>query len=155
MLLFLDDDPSRLRFFADLVPDAQRVNERIELLYDRDHQIGHSYFLEAQSLSDLRKIFCDAVIPMLQEYFYGDWGKICAVLGCPFDPATGKTYPSNKFPLITPTKLESSQLTGVDLDDYEDKVRCDVSRTFIDATDEGLVAYFQGVLKTADPYETE
>ena len=60
------------------------LNERIRFLYDRDHQLGHSYFLNVNSLEDLRLVFVDRVIPLLQEYFYGDWHKICIVLGCPY-----------------------------------------------------------------------
>jgi 5-methylcytosine-specific restriction protein B len=56
------------------------MNERIELIYDRDHQIGHSYFMSIESLDDLRDIFSNEIIPLLQEYFYDDWEKIRFVL---------------------------------------------------------------------------
>ena len=59
------------------------INKRIEALYDRDHQIGHTYFLglrDNQSLSKLADIFRHAVLPLLQEYFYDDWEKINVVL---------------------------------------------------------------------------
>ncbi|PXX22841.1 McrB family protein [Arenibacter sp. ARW7G5Y1] len=58
-----------------------KINERIELLIDKDHQIGHSYFYEIKSLKDLRIVFKDKIIPLLEEYFYGDFGKIGLVLG--------------------------------------------------------------------------
>lgn len=60
------------------------MNERIEALYDRDHQIGHAYFLplkEDPSLAKLSDIFRHSVLPLLQEYFYEDWEKIDMVLG--------------------------------------------------------------------------
>lgn len=57
------------------------INERIEVLVDRDHTIGHSYFLECDSMASLQKVFEKKVIPLLQEYFYGDYGKIGLVLG--------------------------------------------------------------------------
>ena len=57
------------------------INERIEVLVDRDHTIGHSYFLECDSLESLKRVFENKVIPLLQEYFYGDYGKIGLVLG--------------------------------------------------------------------------
>lgn len=63
------------------------MNQRIEKLLDRDHHIGHSYFMQAEkslSLSGLKMIFRDKIIPLLQEYFYGDYGKIAAVLGSDF-----------------------------------------------------------------------
>lgn len=60
------------------------LNERIELLYDREHTIGHAYFTplrEDPSLDALEGIFKDRIFPLLQEYFYEDYGKIRAVLG--------------------------------------------------------------------------
>jgi 5-methylcytosine-specific restriction protein B len=62
----------------------QRINERIEKLLDKDHQIGHSYFIlkEGESVEDkLLDTFYKKIIPLLQEYFYGDFGKIGLVLG--------------------------------------------------------------------------
>ncbi len=57
------------------------INSRIELLVDRDHTIGHSYFMDLNGLDDLVTAFKDKVVPLLQEYFYGDYGKIGLVLG--------------------------------------------------------------------------
>ncbi|GAB3313414.1 hypothetical protein GCM10027299_00440 [Larkinella ripae] len=69
--------------------DLLRVlNERIEYLYDRDHLIGHAYLLAVQSHEELCDVFCDRIIPLLQEYFYNDWRKIQMVLGD--NPAWGK-----------------------------------------------------------------
>jgi len=68
--------------------DLQRllktINERIEKLLDREHQIGHSYFLEVDDLENLKQVFKDKIIPLLQEYFFGDYGKIGLVLGKEF-----------------------------------------------------------------------
>jgi len=63
------------------------INLRIEKLLDKDHCIGHSYFFKLNndsSLKMLQQIFKDNIIPLLQEYFYGDFGKIGLVLGKAF-----------------------------------------------------------------------
>ncbi len=59
------------------------MNCRIKALYDRDHQIGHSYFMrlrESGDLETLKDIFRHEILPLLQEYFYDDWEKINLVL---------------------------------------------------------------------------
>jgi len=61
-----------------------RINGRIEALIDRDHTIGHSYLINVRNMEDLKLAFKDKIIPLLQEYFYGDYGKIGLVLGSGF-----------------------------------------------------------------------
>jgi len=57
------------------------INNRIEVLIDKDHQIGHSYFIGINSLEDLKLAFKDKIIPLLEEYFYTDFAKIGLILG--------------------------------------------------------------------------
>ena len=67
----------------DIAEMLKVMNERIEALYDRDHQIGHSYFLrlaDNNTIETLKDIFQHEVLPLLQEYFYDDWEKINLVL---------------------------------------------------------------------------
>ena len=56
------------------------MNERIRFLFDREHQIGHTYFIGVKSMDDLEKAFKTKIIPLLQEYFYDNWEKINLVL---------------------------------------------------------------------------
>ena len=68
----------------DIYKLLESINKRIEKLLDKDHCIGHSYFLSIQennSLEHLKSIFADKIIPLLTEYFYGDFGKIGLILG--------------------------------------------------------------------------
>lgn len=65
------------------------INKRLEKLLSKDHLIGHSYFLNVRSANDLKTAFQNKIIPLLQEYFYGDFGKIGLVLGGGFLQTVG------------------------------------------------------------------
>jgi len=71
----------------------ETINQRIEALYDREHTIGHAYFMslnDRPSIGHLASIFENKVIPLLAEYFFEDWEKIRMVLG---DDQKGKVNP--------------------------------------------------------------
>ncbi len=91
------DTALRRRFrFEEIGPDAESLsedvvginlrnllntlNERIELLLDRDHRIGHAYLINICSLDDLIMVFRSQILPLLSEYFHDDWGQISLVL---------------------------------------------------------------------------
>lgn len=87
------DSALRRRFrFEELLPDydkienttakliLQKINARIRGLLDKDHQIGHSYFIEAKTDLDIFNALKDCVIPLLEEYFYNDAQKIRQIL---------------------------------------------------------------------------
>jgi hypothetical protein len=142
--------------FIDLVVDIfEALNSRIRFVYDRDHQLGHAYFLDVRTLGDLRQVFVDRVIPLLQEYFYGAWDKICLVLGCPYSddgkPERGAPFTHEgkyRAPIITAGIFEEETTIGFDHSDYEDRVDYQVSRVFARSTvsEEKLYPYFLGML---------
>lgn len=68
----------------DLVKLLITINERIEALVDRDHTIGHAFFMDVNSIDSLKNVFANKVIPLLQEYFYGDYAKMEMVIGPDF-----------------------------------------------------------------------
>lgn len=77
----------------------EKINERIEVLYDREHTIGHAYFTSLLKkndngnvdINDLGAIFKNKIIPLLQEYFYDDYEKIALVLGENIEKMEGDT----------------------------------------------------------------
>ena len=93
------DTALRRRFeFIEMMPDSEHseirediegvngqkllaaMNDRIRFLLDRDHQIGHAYFMNISDMDSLAATFKNKIIPLLQEYFYDNWEKIDLVL---------------------------------------------------------------------------
>ena len=85
------------------------MNERIRFLLDREHQIGHAYFMKIDNLESLEATFKNKIIPLLQEYFYDNWEKIDLVLN------------KNGFvhTIPTPEDLRKSDLVDNNRDVYE------------------------------------
>ena len=113
------------------------INQRIEYLYDRDHCIGHAYFMtlknkdDDEAKSELDTIFRNKIIPLLQEYFYDDWGKIQIVLGDHYDQIENNTNSTNrdcksfedeqnKIRFIQSKKLNEVEVIGFNHEDIED-----------------------------------
>lgn len=79
-------DPDLLKKAAektgiDLVAILTVINQRIEYLIDREHRIGHAFFIGCDTKYKVHAAMRDKVIPLLQEYFFEDWSRIAAVLG--------------------------------------------------------------------------
>lgn len=82
------------------------LNSRIEVLYDREHTLGHAFFMDLwkdNSIEKLASIFENNIIPLLQEYFYEDYEKIQLVLG-----DNDKT--DDKYKFIKDIKVESKNI---------------------------------------------
>ena len=120
--LTLLDTALRRRFeFEELKPDSKllpksiegidlrlmldTINNRIEAIYDREHRLGHAYFLglkDKPEIAELSRIFDRHIIPLLQEYFFEDWKNIRIVLGDDQKTAAHqilveKPYPEESF----------------------------------------------------------
>jgi 5-methylcytosine-specific restriction protein B len=96
----------------DLAELLETINSRIEILLDNDHLIGHSYFMNVENINDLKLSFAKQIIPLLQEYFYGDYGKISLVLGTGFCKPEEINDISNAFAYVE----------GYDIDPFSDKI---------------------------------
>jgi hypothetical protein len=70
----------------------EKINNRIEILLDRNYTLGHAYFIK----KDFENSFENEIIPLLQEYFYNDFGKIGLVLGKGFMREKAITQSNNK-----------------------------------------------------------
>jgi 5-methylcytosine-specific restriction protein B len=85
----------------------RKMNERIQVLLDRDHCLGHAYFMPLRdrtnsTLAELAFIFRQQILPLLQEYFFEDWERIAWVLN-----------DQNKHPDIAFVKEASADLTNL------------------------------------------
>ncbi|WP_233635827.1 McrB family protein [Hymenobacter setariae] len=89
------------------------LNSRLEQLLDHDHCLGHALLLRVADVAGLRAAFQRNILPLLQEYFFGDWGKIGLVLGERFvavaDKAAGRA-PLAKFGGYDATGLRDKPL---------------------------------------------
>lgn len=94
------------------------INDRIEFLFDRDHKIGHAYFIkENLQFEDLVSIMKNKIIPLLSEYFYDDYEKIELILG-----GSGKDKDNNY--LLNKTTIKANSLFKKKLSHiYPDQVK--------------------------------
>ena len=120
------DTALRRRFeFVEMMPDSKHstisniagvncqellavMNERIHFLLDREHQIGHTYFMDIGDLKSLEAAFKNKIIPLLQEYFYDHWEKIDLVL--------------NRNGFIHKTPFDNGLFKNTDLIDEQRKI---------------------------------
>ena len=99
----------------------QTINRRLETLLDRDHLIGHAYFMPVETDEDLCRVFDRRLVPLLQEYFFNDYRKIGLVLGRGF---------------VTEERAEPVRFAAFDEDlasEYADRPRYRLNPTTVDA----------------------
>lgn len=113
------------------------LNKRIEFFLDRDHLIGHSYFMDITSWEDLCGTYRDEVIPLLREYFYNDWEKIALVLGDNLE--NGK---SDVERFILKKLLSTDVLFGFNDDQYEDREAYEINHHLVAGNYEELSPAF-------------
>jgi len=106
----------------DLRKLLETINLRIQFLLNRDMTIGHSYFINVRSFTDLKKILLSRIIPLLQEYFYEDWHRIQLVFR-DVGPNGEKLEPQ----IIRHEPLKEEEVIGFDHDDFEDSVEYHVA----------------------------
>jgi 5-methylcytosine-specific restriction endonuclease McrBC GTP-binding regulatory subunit McrB len=102
----------------DLCQLLTTINQRIEFLLDKDHQIGHANWLEIKDKAGLCKVFKDSLLPLLEEYFYNDWEKIQMVLG---DNKEWKSKDDLKL-ITQETKVLPKSVFGTEADSLEGKI---------------------------------
>ena len=125
-----DKDINPKEIEIDFTTMLKTINERIEYLYDRDHTIGHAYFLPLKggaNISELASIFKNKILPLLQEYFYDDWEKIRLVLGDNQKEKNKKInsddkQEKNETVFITKEEKNASDLFGEEIEDMKVKV---------------------------------
>ncbi|RYC68184.1 McrB family protein [Spirosoma sordidisoli] len=111
---------------VDLAQLLRTINERIEYLLDRDHQIGHAYLTGVETLAGLCSAFRDRIIPLLQEYFFSDWAKIQLVLG---DNAAWGKEPEHRLVWVKKkyTNASAGKLFGETPDTMDDVITYEIN----------------------------
>lgn len=100
---------------------VRRMNQRIDVLYDREHEIGHAYFMGLKDEPTIRKlatIFEERVIPLLQEYFYDDYEKIRLVLADNQKKDPAREFFSEDKAVTSEELFGNSDVAYEDIHDY-------------------------------------
>ncbi len=93
-------DPGKLKVTDDginLQTLLTTINNRLAILKDSDHTIGHAWLWNIKNIEALKIVFANKILPLLQEYFYNDYEKLGLVLGDAFFELPHKRVAGNEF----------------------------------------------------------
>ena len=87
------------------------INERVTALLDREHQIGHSYFIGVSNVQQLAYVFKQRIIPLLQEYFFDDYELVGKVLSEAFVKEKINPFNNGKilYEIVCPDEVNKYQ----------------------------------------------
>ncbi len=125
------------------------INSRIEILLDKDHKIGHAYLINVESKNQLCEAFRNRIIPLLEEYFFGDYEKIQLVLG---DNTEYNKVKENRAVVNNPSS-DQRNLFGKDIDGFEEKTIYQLNENILlQKYDDVPVEFFTSIyIKTPKP----
>ena len=109
----------------DLPAVLRAINARLEYLIDRDHLIGHAWFMGAENREAVDRVMRRKIVPLIAEYFHDDWNKVHAILGGGDDFVRGERLPSPP---------------GLDDDTGEERYRWRVQDSFEDGAYDRLIS---------------
>jgi hypothetical protein len=78
----------------DLSKVLRTINSRLRVLKDNDHTIGHAWLWNVKNVEQLKSVYGNKILPLLQEYFYNDYEKLGLVLGNPFFKTQARAHSS-------------------------------------------------------------
>ena len=98
------------------------MNKRIRYLLNRDLMLGHAYLYRVRKFHELKDVFVNQFIPLLQEYFYDDWRRIQLV----FRDIDHDEKPV-KPQIIKHKEVNSKEILGFGHDDFEDGIEYSIA----------------------------
>jgi 5-methylcytosine-specific restriction endonuclease McrBC GTP-binding regulatory subunit McrB len=105
---------------VDLRKLLETLNRRITYLFDRDHTLGHAYFINIKTFEELERRLLRKVIPLLQEYFFEDWSKIRLVF------RDGQKKRQDQ--IVTQDEINAGDLFGSDAEVSDSRVHFEVAK---------------------------
>lgn len=106
---------------VDLRKLLETLNRRIAYLFDREHTLGHAYFINIKTFADLEHCLLRKVIPLLQEYFFEDWSKIRLVF------RDGQKKREDQ--IVTQDEINAADLFGSNAEVSDGRVQFEVVKT--------------------------